>query len=101
MDKEITAGPNNTGSPGEASYIGPKPWAEITDTEKIERQREIIKSTQRDIQRMREDINYLKEMITDHRHDAHTGMPTSPVRGYPQRQYLEYKTVASSVNLYF
>lgn len=44
------------------------PWAEITESERLERLRTIIKREQQDRARVREEMGELREMVLNHRH---------------------------------
>ena len=49
-------------------YIHPKGWEEITADEKVERMREIIKSQFQTIERLSQDIQFLRDILFKHSH---------------------------------
>lgn len=46
------------------------PWAQITESERLERLRTIIKSDQRDRERLRGELREMRKMLMNHRHGA-------------------------------
>lgn len=49
-------------------YVPPKDWKDITDSEKIERMREVIKQLSNNLARSQSDIHYLRENFKKHEH---------------------------------
>lgn len=50
------------------TYVPPKGWDEITDSEKIERMREIIKSLSQQVGRLQSDFHVLRDSFKKHSH---------------------------------
>ena len=50
------------------AYVPPKDWKDITDGEKIERMREVIKQLSSNLARSQSDIHYLRENFKKHEH---------------------------------
>lgn len=47
-------------------YVAPKDWNDITDSEKIERMREIIKGLSSNVSRLQSDLRTLKNSFKNH-----------------------------------
>lgn len=67
---------------GLKAYVAPKGWEEITDAEKIERLREVIKSSQRTISDLSITIHALTNSFEKHRHDLQSGAIVMPYDRY-------------------
>lgn len=52
----------------DGKYVPPKNWAEISDSEKIERTREIIKGLERQVGSLRIENNKLWSLVEKHYH---------------------------------
>lgn len=51
-----------------SGHVPPKKWDDITDAEKIERMREIIKSLQSWVGRTQSDVHHVRENFSKHSH---------------------------------
>lgn len=71
-------------------YVPPKNWAELNDSMKIERIREIIKSLQDYAFRLGEENRNLRKKLKAHKHDD-KGM------AFEQRELSEYDYEANSL----
>lgn len=75
---------NSINPPGVKAYVPPKGWDELTDSEKIERMRELIKQQYSSINNQSQDINWLKNLFFKHDHDPRDGKLTVQPETYRQ-----------------
>lgn len=58
---------------GVKEYVAPKGWNEITDNEKCERLREIVKGNQNYISRLQSELHKINTAFEKHNHDVQNG----------------------------
>lgn len=70
MDEEANVGQATSANPNTA-YVPPKSWEKLSDSEKIERMREIIHSLTSQIYSNRDKTEKNRTDLLNHRHDIH------------------------------
>lgn len=54
-------------------YVAPKEWDALTDSEKIERMREIVKGYKNEVSRLQADLHRINTAFEKHSHDVQNG----------------------------
>ena len=92
---------SNTCSAPNGSYVPPKDWTALSDSEKIERMRDIIKNIQSNLSYANSANSKLKKLLVNHEHTSEGVIIKKKVQEYYDELQLSCSTGIGQQNKYF